>query len=596
VASVQEALMVLGLPAVRTMVLGFSLLSNYRNGACRSFDYNGFWCHSLALALSMQVLAERTRAAAPDELFSAGLLARVGELALATLYPSDYDRVIKEARRERAVLLLELEQRSFAMNHRELTVAMLADWGLPQVFVDMVNHHEDPGRAGHAVGGRQHVLLQSLLTARRIADVCVAENRARAELMADLLAQGDRLGFERDDLIARCERIGRMWAEWGALLQLELKGRPAFSSLAEKQAGAEADPVQVARVEHETRTPFLQAPHVHVPNGPALRVLVVDDDEQTRAVLRAVLEEGGHEVHDAVNGRQGMEQAFELQPHMMVLDWTMPEMGGLDLVRALRQTRIGKGIYMLLLTHRDDDERLIEAFEAGADDFIGKPVKPRILAARLRAGLRVVRLQQEVEHEREELRHFAAELAVSNRRLQEAALTDALTGFPNRRYAIDRIQQEWTAATRWGRPLSCMIIDLDSFKQINDTYGHDVGDEVVRKVADALRNALRGQDVICRTGGDEFLAICPETDLGKALACAERLRAAATRVSLFAGDVPLRVSASIGVATRDRAVADVDSLIKLADQGAYLAKHRGRDRVASVQERGRDADGVVLPG
>jgi diguanylate cyclase (GGDEF)-like protein len=594
VASVQEALMVLGLPAVRTMVLGFSLLSNYRHGACCSFDYNGFWNASLASALAMQVLAERTRAAAADELFSIGLLSRVGELALATLYPADYARVLDASRAAGASALLDLEQEQFAMSHRELTRAMLADWGLPRIFVDAVGYAEEPEATDYPESPRLRVLLQTLLAARGVADIFVADESTRAARMPQLIAAGARIGIDRDCLVSDCERVGRLWVEWGSLLQLEQKSPPGFAALAETEP-AVAD-TSAAQMPHEMRdllqgTPDPDPLRQPLSSGHTPRVLVVDDEPRTRANLRAVLEQGGYEVFEAGNGRQGMEQALERQPQIMILDWNMPEMNGPELVRALRQTRVGQTIYMILLTHRDDDEHLVEAFEAGADDFIGKPLRPRVLAARLRAGLRVVRLQQELEREHEEIRHFAAQLAVTNRRLQEAALTDALTGFPNRRYAIDRIQQEWAAAIRWGRPLSCMIIDLDNFKQINDTHGHDVGDEVLRSAADALRGALRGQDVVCRTGGDEFLAICPETDLGRALTCAERLRAALDRLSLSAGDVKLQISASIGVAMRDNRMADVDALMKQADLGAYLAKQKGRNCVATVQRTDADRDG-----
>lgn len=596
VASVQEALMVLGLPAVRTMVLGFSLLSNYRQGACRNFDYNGFWNASLAIALATQVFAERTRAAAADELFSIGLLSRVGELALATLYPGDYEGVLDTARKPGAPTLVDLEQAQFALSHRELTHAMLADWGLPRIFVSVVDDVEEPDEADYADGTRSRALLQTLVAARRVAEICVSDEIARPALMPRLFAEGGRLGFERDCLISDCERVVRLWVEWGSLLQLDQKAPPSFAELAAMESAA-IDPPQGQATGEAANSPDARpAPeHVRLPlsSGHTPRVLVVDDEPRTRANLRGVLEQGGYEVYEAGNGRQGMEQALELQPQMMILDWNMPEMSGPDLVRALRQTRIGQTIYMILLTHRGDEEHLVEAFEAGADDFIAKPLRPRVLAARLRAGLRVVRLQQELEREHEEIRHFAAQLAVTNRRLQEAALTDALTGFPNRRYAIDRIQQEWTAAIRWGRPLSCMIIDLDNFKQINDTHGHDVGDDVLRSAADALRGALRGQDVICRTGGDEFLAICPETDLPRALTCAERLRAALDRLALSAGDVKLQISASIGVAMRENRMADVDALMKQADLGAYLAKQKGRNCVATVQRTDPLGDGSI---
>src|SRR5690606_10336971 len=215
-------------------------------------------------------------------------------------------------------------------------------------------------------------------------------------------------------------------------------------------------------------------------------------------------------------------------------------------------------------------------------------VGPRVLAARLRAGLRDVRLQQELERDREELRRFAAELAVTNRQLQEVALTDTLTGLRNRRYAIDRMEQEWAAAMRSGRPLSCMVIDFDGLKDINDSLGHDAGDAALQKAAEALRSAVRGQDVICRIGGDEFLAICPGSGLDAAAACAERLRQAVsdTVLELHGGTWPVTVS--IGVADRDHGVVNVDALMKLADQGAYLAKQGGRNSVARVQSRSAD--------
>lgn len=591
VVSVQEALMVLGLPAVRTMALGFSLLSNYRKGSCAGFDYGRFWSSSLLMALAMQVLVQRVRVVAADEAFSVGLLARVGELALATLYPVDYGRILLEARRFPELRLFDLEQQAFAMTHRELSAAMLMDWGLPQVFTDPVLYFEQTDRAAFSEGGRESTLMQCLIVARAVSEICLAPGVEQGGLMPAVIKLAQRLGLCKEDFAAACERIARDWVEWSKLLQLETTEPPQFADLIERSGGVTPAAVPAPADAGGTKTDGGSA----VPREGGMRVLVVDDEASVRKLMCAVLADAGHTVFEAENGRVGLERALDIQPHMMVLDWVMPEMDGLDLVRALRATKIGRGVYILLLTHVEDDERLIEAFEAGADDFVTKPVKPRVLSARMRAGQRVVRLQQELERDREEIRHFAAELAITNRRLQEAALTDALTGFPNRRYAIDRIQQEWTAAQRNGRPLSCMIIDLDGFKQINDSYGHDVGDMVLRQSADALRLALRGQDVICRTGGDEFLVICPDTDLGQAMVCGERLRAAVDQLAIETGGEALRLTISIGVAVRDDTMADLDALMKRADQGAYLAKQRGRNRVASMQRPSVDGpQGALL--
>ncbi len=209
-------------------------------------------------------------------------------------------------------------------------------------------------------------------------------------------------------------------------------------------------------------------------------------------------------------------------------------------------------------------------------------VKQKVLAARLRAAQRVVRLHQEIERAREEIRHFAAELAVSNRRLQEAALTDPLTGLPNRRYAMDRLQQEWATSLRTERSLACLVIDVDEFKAINDGFGHDVGDTVLRQAALALKLGLREQDVLCRMGGDEFLAICPGSSLEQMLICGERVRQAVQDAPVNSSRLPLKITVSIGVSVRHPSMENVDALVKRADQSLYLAKERGRNCVAAV--------------
>lgn len=588
VASVPEALMVLGIPAVRTMALGFSLLSNYRDGGCKEFNYERFWSFSLLMALGAQLLAQRTRAAAPDETFCLGLLARVGELALATLYADVYADILREHRQFPETRLVDLEQRSFAMNHRDLTLAMLTDWGLPKIFTEAAYYFEQPERAAFQAEGREQALTQSLVLAEAIAELCLGAELERPRLLPPIFERAARLGLDEEAVVALCDRLAKEWHEWGALLKLPAASLAPFAELAESASAlatpappGPASPLPQGAALAETAKPAASPAGAAPLRG--LRVLIVDDDACIRVILRGILERSGHKVYEAPNGRAGLELALEIQPHIMVVDWVMPEMDGLEVTQALRKTKIGRTIYILLLTCLEEDDRLIEAFEAGVDDFVAKPVKPKILAARLRAGQRVVRLQQEIEKDREEIRHFAAELAVTNRRLQEVALTDSLTGFPNRRYVISRLAQEWAASQRVRRPLSCMVIDVDAFKQINDSHGHDVGDAVLVQVAAALKHALRGQDVIARIGGDEFLVICPETSLEAAIVCGERLRKGVEGVTVPAGERRISVSISVGVATRDASMPDPDALVKRADQGVYAAKQRGRNKVGTVQ-------------
>lgn len=566
VASVQDALVVLGMPAVRSLALGFSLLSSFRSGRCRSFDYSSYWSGSLATAIAMQAISVRTRSAGVEETFVVGLLARIGELSLATLFPEEYAHVLDQLASTGVSSLQEAEQRRLGLNHVDLTAAMLSDWGIPPIFVEPVSFHEQPELSGYAENARQAQIVYSLALARAIAAVCLAEEEARPACMPRVLELSSRLGFDEQTTLALCDGVAREWLAWSKLLPVDAREMPPFESLVDAMPAKPNQDVEIARME---RNP--------------LRILVVDDDASMRVMLKAVLDRAGHEVQVASDGRQGMDMALDLQPQLMIVDWLMPEMTGIELTRSLRQTKVGRSVYIIILTSLEDEDRLIEAFEGGVDDFITKPLKPRILAARIRAGQRVIKLQQEIERDREEIRRFAAELAVTNRRLQEVALTDALTGFPNRRYAMERIAQDWAASGRSGRPLACMVIDVDEFKQINDAYGHDVGDAVLRQTALALKQGLRAQDVVCRTGGDEFLVICPDTSLDQALACGERVRRAVDAVPIVSGMLELKASISVGVAVRLDDMADAEALIKVADQGLYLAKQRGRNRVAATQ-------------
>lgn len=570
VASIHDALNILGIPAVRSLALSFSLVSNYRGGACANFDYGRFWSRSLVCAIAFQAMAVRTRAAPADEAFSIGLLARVGELALATLFPNEYSALLATDGGGKA--LNQRESDAFALNHAEMTVAMMLDWGLPRLFVEPVFEHEALDALSFEEGSRQAKLALSLALSSTIADVCLAPEGERRGLMAPLMLQGGRLSIESEELLELCDHVAVEWREWGGMLDISTFELPPFEELTSPPC---APAFTLSHSEHAEQT--------H-----PMRILVVDDDRAMRALEVALLREAGHEVFEAENGARGYELALETRPQIMIIDWIMPEMDGIELTRALRKAKIGRNIYILILTSLEDEAKVVEAFEAGVDDFMSKPLKSRVLAARLRAGQRVIQLQEEIERDREEIRHFAAELAVTNRRLQEFALTDPLTGLPNRRFAMERMEQEWAATTRSQRSMSCMVVDVDRFKQINDGCGHDVGDRVLKGVSAAMKGALRTHDVLCRMGGDEFFVICADTSLAAALVCAERMRVAVADLDLREGNQRIPLSISVGVAQRELGMTDIDSLIKRADQGVYQAKHQGRNQVGTVQRAGFD--------
>jgi diguanylate cyclase (GGDEF)-like protein len=565
IASVPDAVLVLGLRAVRQLALGFSLLSSHRHGKCRSFDYARFWQHSLGTAIAFGALATRVKTAPAEEAFVAGLLSGMGSLALATLYPREYSDVIDQFQRDSSTPLAALERAAFALDHNELTAALLCDWGLPRAIVDAAYHQEMPDQCGSPPDTRAHLTARALHYARRLGELCLARDEERAALYPALRELGTQFGLDGDATLVLLDEIASEWQDWGRILDVDSSEVPLI-------ADAASGGVRESAVAVPARMPEEPSP------AQKLRVLLVDDDPAVLMHLKNALASAGHFVTTASNGREGLDAALDMKPHVIITDWMMPEMDGVSMCRSLRQAAVGRSIYIVVLTSFQDVNRLVEAFEAGADDYLRKPVSARVLMARLRAGQRVVQVHDELQHDREEMRRFAADLAIANRRFQEAALTDALTGFPNRRYAMERVEQEWATAQRSGRPFACLLVDVDHFKQVNDTYGHDTGDKVLKHIAKVLKESARTPDTIGRLGGEEFLVVCPDTNAFGAEACAERLRAAVERVRFPMGHLSLPVTVSVGVAVWTRSTPSCEALIKVADQALYAAKEAGRNR------------------
>jgi diguanylate cyclase (GGDEF)-like protein len=277
-------------------------------------------------------------------------------------------------------------------------------------------------------------------------------------------------------------------------------------------------------------------------------------------------------------------------PNIVVTDWMMPVMNGLEFCRALRATEWGQSMYVIMLTGMDAEDEIVEAFEAGVDDYVTKPVKMRALSARMRAALHYVQLLESWERDRAQLKQFASELAISNRKLEHYALTDLLTGLPNRRAGMEILGQAWSATSRSRQGLAVMMIDIDRFKAINDTHGHAVGDRVLVEVGQRLRGTARKDDHVIRMGGEEFLVICQNGDLRAALQAAERLRLSVRDAPIRVGERVINTSISVGISSREPSTPNEDNLIATADQALYAAKRSGRDRCCVI------SNGRILGG
>lgn len=559
VALTPDVLITLGLPVVRQLALSFSVVDGYRKGGCASFDYDHFWSHSLAMAAALQLIGAVLRLAPAAELFTLGLVADVGRLAMAALEPERYGALIDAAGDMLAPTLPRRERAAFGYTHGEIGAALLGHWGLPRLFVDAAENHEATDPTLAAPTTRPARLAGALHLAARLADLCFADDAGRAAGLAQIAAMAAALDIPRPNFVLLADEMLVVWREWAKLLEIDAPAPTPFARLPAATDGAIAPP-----------------------NDEPLRILVVDDDETVRLLLQKQLEGAGYAVLAAVDGSEGLRLALEARPDMVVTDLVMPGQDGFALIRALREADFGRSIYVIVLTMLDDEPNLTRALGLGADDYVGKPIHPKTVLTRVRAGLRIVGEQRRLRREIDDVHRRNLELSIAHRRAEEAAMTDVLTDLYNRRYALKRLAQECASAARTDRHLSVLMIDVDHFKAVNDNHGHETGDAALAHVAALLRDSLRLSDVACRFGGEEFIAILPDTPLAAAVGLAERLRAAVAGRPCATGGASIPLTVSIGAAQiGNDACHDARAVIKAADDALYRAKAAGRNRVCA---------------
>jgi len=310
------------------------------------------------------------------------------------------------------------------------------------------------------------------------------------------------------------------------------------------------------------------------------RVLLVDDDPAMLKLLAFNLENEGFEVFMATEGSVALELAMHMQPEVVIIDWFMPLMSGEELLQVLRKSEIGRRVYAIGISADGCDARALEALDCGADDFMSKPINPKLFAARVRVGSRVVAERQAVERSERTNHSRAAEMGLMGRRLRSAALTDALTGLPNRRHGMRLLETEWDRSDRVNHPFSVIAIDIDYFKKFNDLAGHDIGDAVLREVSSTLAENCRTGDAVSRMGGEEFLCVVGGARMDVAHIAAERLRHAVDQLPPVQLDKPMEITISLGVAQREPWMRCMDDLLREADKALYVAKAEGRNRVS----------------
>lgn len=301
-----------------------------------------------------------------------------------------------------------------------------------------------------------------------------------------------------------------------------------------------------------------------------MKVLVADDSATSRMLLRSSLLRWGYDVVMAENGTQAWEILAQPDcPPLAILDWVMPPgLTGPEVCRKVRETHREPYTYILLLTSKNSKSETVEGLDAGADDYIVKPFDEHELRVRLRAGKRIVDLQMSLVDAREELR--------------ERANKDLLTMLPNRSAVAATLEQELSRCHRDRRTVGVILLDIDHFKKINDTYGHFAGDAVLRETANRLRHNIRPYDQVGRYGGEEFLVVLPNVDLHQATQQAERMRLRLSTDVMMVDGAELTVSASFGVTVSDGSERSPDVFVRVADEALYRAKGSGRNCVSSL--------------
>lgn len=303
------------------------------------------------------------------------------------------------------------------------------------------------------------------------------------------------------------------------------------------------------------------------------RILVVDDHEDNVELLRARLEAWGYTVDTATDGQEALERVDAMPPDLILLDVMMPSIDGNEVARRIKQNPMLPFIPIIMQTALDSTESKVEGLEAGADDYITKPIEFAELKARVRSMLRIKRLQEELE-ERER------QLLEANERLRHMSRTDALTGLENRRSIERQLDMMFAHGQRLAEPLSCVMCDIDRFKQVNDEHGHHAGDAVLRQYAAILKKAAREIDVVGRYGGEEFIVLLPGTVLDAAVTFAERVRKEVEGHTFVFEGGTVRRTASFGVAGWPHPrIQTCEGIVRAADDALYVAKETGRNRV-----------------
>jgi diguanylate cyclase (GGDEF)-like protein len=301
-------------------------------------------------------------------------------------------------------------------------------------------------------------------------------------------------------------------------------------------------------------------------------ILLVEDSKSQAETTRGFLERSGYDVVVAEDGKIAIKEALQGKVDVVILDLVLPDMSGLEVCRWLKVNNSTRMTPILMLTAKGEVTDKVMGLESGADDYLSKPYSETELNARIYALLRTKALQDELKEKNVQLEKLLS-------RVETLAITDSLTGLFNRRHIETFIEKEFKAAYRYDSPLACLMIDIDFFKKINDDFGHQTGDSVLKEMANVITNNIREVDTAARWGGEEFVVLLPRCSREDALISASRLLEAVAE-HVFTDIEDRKVTISIGIAgVPDPSVDTAEKFIDASDRAMYAAKNGGRNRI-----------------
>lgn len=575
VASLQDAIAKLGMSQVRQIALGFALVSENREGICEGFDYASFWARSIIRGSLMRQACLMMRLGSAEEMFTLGLLGKIGELALATAYPEKYSDLLRTGLDGKALRRKEVE--IFGIDAPKLSAALMEDWKLPAPFAaatlmeSTYKENESDRIKGlfSLITGAEKVALSWVGLQEASKEERLASLTPHVVSMLGEMIMAGKMGFEQPST-GEGESLGKAafdealgWLENLAILP-KLKSRRT-RSLPTRVISELDSPVSTQRPLSE----LLLSPES---TGAEVRALIGSADSGTIKTIAQALSIRSGQIHALRSKDHLFDELLDFAPNILFLDFD-PDPNFTNLLESIKETEIGKELLVVIICRSDQEQKMAGLLASGADDFLVRPFTLAQASAKVATSEKIAAITSSLKESKDGLKRYALEMETVNKKLQQTALSDALTGLPNRQLFNDRLSRAIEMAPKKnGKKIALIMMDLDNFKHINDSFGHPTGDDMLRQMAARLKPVLRIGDSLARMGGDEFTVILRDVTGEKdVMDFVEKIQLA-IGAPMKIQDKEAKVGVSMGISFHPEHGNSAEQLIKHADLALYKAK------------------------